>query len=382
MKRSSDTKVISNDTAITKADEMLVLVFQGGGALGSYQGGVFAAIEERGGRPDWVAGISIGAINAVLVAGNPPGERTKALRAFWEEVSSNITFGPPLPGLYLRTAFNEASAASSALYGIPGFFKPRFPPSYLMPDGKPGDVGYYDTSPLRQTLERLVDFDRLNHGETRVSLGAVNVATGNFRYFDTRDTRIGPEHVMASGALPPGFPPVEIDGEWYWDGGLVSNTPLQYVLERDHRHDMCIFQVDLFSARGPLPETIFDIAEREKDIRFSSRTRMNTDMMKEQRKLKRALYRLLRKLPAELAADPDAELLSAATNDAAVTIVHLINRRRAASRDSKDYEFSRRSIDERWNDGLADAEETLEDARFVHRKMPPHSVEVLDLTKK
>ncbi|ORE89785.1 patatin-like phospholipase family protein [Aurantimonas sp. 22II-16-19i] len=382
MKRSSDTTVISNDTAITKADEMLVLVFQGGGALGSYQGGVFAAIEERGGRPDWVAGISIGAINAVLVAGNPPGERTKALRAFWEEVSSHITFGPPLPGLYLRTAFNEASAASSALRGIPGFFKPRFPPTYLMPDVQPADVGYYDTSPLRQTLERLVDFDRLNHGETRVSLGAVNVATGNFRYFDTRDTRIGPEHVMASGALPPGFPPVEIDGEWYWDGGLVSNTPLQYVLERDHRHDMCIFQVDLFSARGPLPETIFDVAEREKDIRFSSRTRMNTDMIKEQRMLKRALHRLLRKLPAELAADPDAELLSAATNDAAVTIVHLINRRRAASRDSKDYEFSRRSIDERWNDGLADAGETLEDARFVHRKMPPHSLEVLDLTKK
>ena len=382
MKPSRTDTPISSDTALTKTDEMLVLVFQGGGALGSYQGGAFEAMEVRGARPDWVAGISIGAINAALVAGNPPGERTRALRNFWDEVSSTITFGPPVPGMFLRTAFNEASAASSALYGIPGFFKPRFPPTYLLPHGKPADVGYYDTTPLKQTLERLVDFDRLNHGETRVSLGAVNVETGNFCYFDTNDTRIGPEHVMASGALPPGFPPIEIDGEWYWDGGLVSNTPLQYVLERDHHHDMCIFQVDLFSAKGPMPETIFDIAEREKDIRFSSRTRLNTDMMKEQRELKRALHRLLGKLPPELAADPDAALLSASSNDASVTIVHLINRRKATSRDSKDYEFSRRSVDERWSDGLADADATLDDRRFQHRRMPPHSVEILDLAKK
>ncbi|MBO0904188.1 patatin-like phospholipase family protein [Jiella sonneratiae] len=371
---------ISNDAALTRESELLVLVFQGGGALGSYQGGVFEAMERRGARPDWVSGISIGAINAALVAGNPPGKRASAVRRFWEEVSSAITFGPPLPGLFLQTAFNEASAASTALYGVPGFFKPRFPPTYLVPDGNPADIGYYDTRPLRATLERLVDFDLLNDGETRVSLGAVNVATGNFRYFDTAETRIGPEHVMASGALPPGFPPVEIEGEWYWDGGLVSNTPLQYVLERDHRDDMCIFQVDLFAARGPLPRTIFDVAEREKDIRFSSRTRFNTDVMKEQRKLKRALHRLLDKLPAELAADPDVELLSAATNDASVTIVHLINRRKAASRDSKDYEFSRRSVDERWRDGFGDAEQTLDDPRFVHRRMPPHTVAVLDLT--
>ncbi|MBP0614618.1 patatin-like phospholipase family protein [Jiella mangrovi] len=382
MKHASQKQAISSDLAITKADEMLVLVFQGGGALGSYQGGVFEAMEGRGARPDWVAGISIGAINAALVAGNKPGERTQALRTFWDRVSSSITFGPPLPGLFLRTAFNEASAASTAMYGVPGFFVPRLPPSYLLPDRNPGDVSYYDTTPLRATLEELVDFDLLNGGETRVSLGAVNVATGNFRYFDSRETRIGPEHVMASGALPPGFPPVEIEGEWYWDGGLVSNTPLQYVLERDHHHDMCIFQVDLFSARGPVPTTLFDIAEREKDIRFSSRTRLNTDMMKEQRQLKRALYRLLRKLPEDLAADPDAALLSAASNDASVTIVHLINRRKAASRDSKDYEFSRASVDERWSDGFADAQETFEDSRFQNRRMPPHSVEVLDLSDK
>ncbi|WAP67822.1 patatin-like phospholipase family protein [Jiella pelagia] len=343
---------------------------------------MFEAIETRGACPDWIAGISIGAINAALIAGNRPGERTRALRSFWDGVSSNITFGAPLPNLFMQTTFNEVSAASTALHGVPGFFKPRFPPTYVLPNGHPGDIGYYDTAPLRATLERLVDFDRLNDGDVRVSLGAVNVGTGNFRYFDTNETRIGPEHVMASGALPPGFPPIEIDGEWYWDGGLVSNTPLQYVLERDHHHDMCIFQVDLFSARGPVPRTIFEIAEREKDIRFSSRTRLNTDMVKEQRKLRRALHRLLGKLPAELADDPDARLLDDATNDAAVTIVHLINRRKAASRDSKDYEFSRRSVNERWNDGVADADATLEDERFLQRRMPPHSVEVLDLNER
>lgn len=382
MNQHPTNQPVSRDVAITKGDEMLVLVLQGGGALGSYQGGVFEAIETRGACPDWIAGISIGAINAALIAGNRPGERTRALRSFWDGVSSNITFGAPLPNLFMQTTFNEVSAASTALHGIPGFFKPRFPPTYVLPNGHPGDIGYYDTAPLRATLERLVDFDRLNDGDVRVSLGAVNVGTGNFRYFDTNETRIGPEHVMASGALPPGFPPIEIDGEWYWDGGFVSNTPLQYVLERDHHHDMCIFQVDLFSARGPVPRTIFEIAEREKDIRFSSRTRLNTDMVKEQRKLRRALHRLLGKLPAELADDPDARLLDDATNDAAVTIVHLINRRKAASRDSKDYEFSRRSVNERWNDGVADADATLDDERFLQRRMPPHSVEVLDLNER
>ncbi|MBO0663940.1 patatin-like phospholipase family protein [Jiella sp. MQZ9-1] len=380
MSRNASRPKISNDTAITKGDEKLVLVFQGGGALGSYQGGAFEALAHHGARPDWVSGISIGAINCALIAGNPPGERVAAMRDFWSEVSSNTVFGPAWPGNFAHAAFNEASAASSVLYGVPGFFKPRFPPTYLVPDGVPGDVGFYDTGPLRRTLERLIDFDRLNNGETRVSLGAVNVETGNFRYFDSNDTRIGPEHVMASGALPPGFPPIEIDGHWYWDGGLVSNTPLQYVLDRDHQHDMCIFQVDLFSARGPVPKTIFDVGEREKDIRFSSRTRLNTDMMKEQRELKRALHRLLRKLPPELESDADARRLLEASNDASITIVHLIYRRSATGGDSKDYEFSRASIEERWADGFADAMETLDNPRFIDRDVPPHSVEVFDLS--
>lgn len=374
-----DPQSASADTAITKPEELLVLVFQGGGALGAYQGGVFAALADAGARPDWIAGISIGAINAALIAGNAPERRSASLAEFWEKVSSSIPFGPLLPGDIFRTAFNETSATSSALFGIPGFFLPRLPTSYLLPSPTPADLGYYDTGPLRETLERLIDFDRLNDGGMRVSLGAVNVASGNFRYFDTADTRLGPEHVMASGALPPGFPPVEIDGEWYWDGGLVSNTPLQYVLDRDCDDDMCIFQVDLFSASGPLPETFYDLSEREKDIRFSSRTRLNTDIIKRQQRERRAMHRLLGKLPEGFADDPDATLLREASNDASVTIVQLINRRRAWSRHSKDYEFSRQSVRERWSDGHADATATLRHPDFVGRSKPAFSIEVLDL---
>ena len=370
----------TNGHAITRGDEMLVLVFQGGGALGSYQAGVFETLARDGAMPDWIAGISIGAVNAALIAGNPAEHRVAALRSFWDEVSSGVVFGPPLPGEFFRTAFNETSAASTALFGVPGFFRPRVPPTYLAPDRSPGHLGLYDTGPLCATLERLIDFDRLNDGPIRVSLGAVNVATGNFRYFDTTDTRIGPEHVMASGALPPGLPPVEIDGEWYWDGGLVTNTPLQYVLERDRReHDMCIFQVDLFPATGPLPETIFDLSEREKDIRFSSRTRMNTDVVHEQQRVRRAMHRLLKKLPPELAEDPDVALLREAANDASITIVHLINRRRSFHRDSKDYEFSRCSVRERWDDGVGDAAVTLAHPDYVNRHRPGLTLEILDL---
>ncbi|MER0239965.1 patatin-like phospholipase family protein [Fulvimarina sp. MAC8] len=369
----------SLDTAISHPSELLVLVFQGGGALGSYQAGVFEAMAERDARPDWLAGISIGSINAALIAGNPPERRVEALRGFWHTISSLVTFDPPLPGVVARSVFNEGSATASALFGIPGFFKPRFPPTYMFPSDHPGDLSYYDTAPLRDTLLSFCDFDYLNDEGPRVSLGAVNVRTGNFCYFDSADIRLAPEHVMASGALPPGFPPVEIDGEWYWDGGIVSNTPLQYVLERDQEHDMVAFQIDLFPSRGTLPETIEDVSQREKDIRYSSRTRLITDVVKERQRERRAVHRLLDKLPDELKNDPDVEFLSECETDASVTIVHLINRAREHSRGSKDYEFSRHTVDERWSDGYQDAMRTLGHPAYVNRTKPDIAVEVLDL---
>lgn len=362
-------------------NERIVLVLQGGGALGAYQAGVYEALCDAAHQPSWVTGISIGAINAALIAGNPPERRVERLRTFWEMVSGGLTGSPLVPGEAARTAFNEASAAWAAAFGVPGFFTPRFPPATLYPPGSREALSFYDTNTLRSTLEKLVDFKLINDGGIRFSVGAVNVRTGNFVYFDNQKQEISPEHIMASGALPPGFPPVEIDGEAYWDGGLVSNAPLQYVLDDEPRRDMLIFQVDLFSARGQMPRTLSEVAEREKEIRYSSRTRLNTDAGRRLLDLRCALSRLLKKLPDELKSDPDYQLLSAATADVAVTIVQLIYRRKNYETQSKDYEFSRHSIEEHWQSGRHDVMRTVRHAHWISRVKPPHGVAVFDLTR-
>ena len=228
-----------------------------------------------------------------------------------------------------------------------------------------------------------MDFDLLNSGAVRCSVGAVQVATGNMIYFDTARQKVGPEHIMASGALPPGFPPIMIDGEAYWDGGIVSNTPLQYVLDGGGgvRVDMCVFQVDLFSARGPVPKTLFDIAQREKDIRYSSRTRLNTDIIRQLQTMRRAIRRLEARLPDEIKSSEDWHLLANASCDAAITVVHLIHRRAAYWTQSNDYEFSRYTVDEHWRSGVADVEHTLQHPAWKGRKRPTEGIAVLDLTK-
>lgn len=336
-----------------------VLVLQGGGALGAYQGGVYEGLAAADEHPDWIAGISIGAINAALIAGNPPGKRVAQLRAFWDEITAGVTVDPWLPGDQIRAMFNAASACWTASVGVRGFFTPRIPPPTFYPPGSSQALSVYDTAPLRKTLEKYADFDLINAKQTRLSVGAVNVTTGNFTYFDNLQQRIGPEHIMASGALPPGFPPVEIDGEWYWDGGLVSNTPLQFVLDQEHTHDLTIYQVDLFSAQGALPRDLMEAAEREKDIRFSSRTRMNTDQNLRLRRLRKAFSRLLMKLPKSLDNDPDLAVLKAAADEPDVTVVQLIYRDKPYEGGSKDYEFSRKTMVEHWTAGLQDARHTM-----------------------
>ena len=363
------------------AEAKTVLVLQGGGALGACQAGVYEKLAESGCAPTWLSGISIGAVNAALIAGNPPERRVERMRRFWEMASSLLRAEPVVPGVHARTFFNDASAAWAALFGLPGFFKPRLPPFAFYPPGAPQALSVYDTAPLRETLLELVDFDLLNSGQTRLSVGAVNIRTANFAYFDTDTQKIGPEHIMASGALPPGFPPVEIDGELYWDGGLVSNTPLEYVLEHEPREDMLIFQVDLFSAVGPIPETLVDAAEREKDIRYSSRTRLNTDVARKRQELRRAAHRLLAKLPPELRDDPDVRLLDELGCDAAVTIVHLINRRKNYFTQSKDVDFSRFTVEENWTAGIDDVRRTFANPAWQHRAKPKRGVTVLDLTR-
>lgn len=361
-------------------DETLVLVLQGGGALGAYQAGAYAALHEAGYQPNWLAGISIGAINSAIIAGNPPDQRVRRLREFWHIVSSGLTARPPLPNRVARSAFNHASAALAACLGIPGFFRPRFPPAILCPPGSKEALSVYDTAPLRTTLESVIDFDVLNHNRIRLSVGTTNVRTGNFEYFDTARDVITPEHIMASAALPPGLPPIRINNELYWDGGLVSNTPLQYVLEQECR-DMCIFQVDLFSAKGRVPKSLMEVQTREKAIRYSSRTRLNTDVFKKEQTVRRAVNRLLARLPENILEDGDRELLAQWSSDAAVTIVHLIYRILDYETQSMDYEFSRLSVEEHWAAGESDVARTLSHKDWFMRTKPKYGVTVYDLTR-
>jgi NTE family protein len=367
--------------------EQCILVLQGGGALGAYQGGVYEALAESRQTPTWVAGISIGAINAALIAGNPPERRLERLRQFWEGVST-LPFGIAPPSLpdgfasigHTRDLLNETNATIAMLFGVAGFFQPRVPAAPFQPPGTLAAISYYDTEPLRRTLETMVDFDLVNSGAVRLSVGTVNVKTGNFLYFDSSEQPIDVRHVMASAALPPGFPPVEIDGEFYWDGGLVSNTPLQHVLDQPGGDRRLVFQVDLFPARGEMPATIGDVSEREKDIRYSSRTRFNTTVELKRQALRQAVHRLVAKLPPGLRNDPDAKLLATLPVDAAVTVVHLIYRSKHYESQSKDYEFSRASMLEHWAAGIADTRQTLGDPRWLQRKPITSGVEVFDLT--
>ena len=379
--RSESAASAASSASGTHHEEECILVLQGGGALGAYQAGVFEALSAVYREPTWVAGISIGAINAALIAGNPAHLRVARLREFWRLLSSALP-APVLPAPHgARQSLNEASATQVMLFGVPGFFSPRFPPAPLWPPGTPGATSYYDTTPLRQTLEKLVDFDRINAGEVRLSVGAVNVRTGNFAYFDSAKQRIDARHIMASGALPPGFEPVEIDGEHYWDGGLVSNTPLQQVLDQPGKQRRVVFQVDLFAARGALPTSLAEVTEREKDIRFSSRTRLGTTNELDRQVMAQAAQRLIAKLPAALRNDPDVLALSRVRCESAVEVVHLIYRSKHYESQSKDYEFSRLSMQEHWDSGRADMAHTLLDARWVNRERQASGVQVFDLTR-
>jgi NTE family protein len=379
------TDFIDQVRARIPAEAQRVLVLQGGGALGSYQAGAFQALCNSGFRPDWIAGISIGAVNAAIIAGNPQEKRVDRLKEFWQMVSAPVPWNPVLKSDRSRTVFNETSAAIIATFGVPGFFSPRIPPAPLWPQGMPQSQSYYDTSPLKKTLERLVDFDMINDLKCRLSVGAVGVTSGNFRYFDNvefrrQGKRIGPEHIMASGALPPGFPSIVIEGEHYWDGGIASNTPLDFVLDAETSKDLLVFQVDLFSARGPLPETLLEAAEREKDIRFSSRTRMNTDKNRQIHNARRAVRDLLSKLPDELKNDPSAKFLSEAAKENTVTVVHLIYKSKNYETSSKDYDFSHVAMVEHWESGVRDVHLSMRHKEWLERPQSGETMVSYDLS--
>ncbi len=362
-------------------NERMALVLQGGGALGAYQAGVFEELQAIDVAPTWVAGVSIGAINAALIAGNAPDRRLDRLHEFWDLVSSGpARLAPAFEGQ--RALFNQWSANWAATFGVPGFYRPRVPPAVLQPEGSADALSVYDSGALRSTLERLVDFDRINAKSMRLSVGAVDVETGNSKWFDNcRGATIGPEHIMASGALPPAFGPVAIDGRSYWDGGILSNTPLQYVLDERDDARLLVVQVDLFPSRGPLPANLSGVLQRYKDILYSSRSRFTTEKIAEMQRLRGALRRLIRRLPADLRDDPDLRALDATLHTQRVDIVHLIYRQRAFESESKDYEFSRPSMTEHWQGGVDDMRRTHQHLDRLEASALDPDVTVYDLAQ-
>jgi NTE family protein len=358
-------------------DKKIGLVLQGGGALGSYQAGVYEALASSEYFPDWVAGISIGAINAAIIAGNTPENRLKRLRSFWDEVTAHTSLWPcALAGSW--AVWQQRTGALTALmFGQPGLFTPRTWLDWFAPGNL---VSYYDTSVLKGTLERLVDFNRINNaGDVRLSIGAVNVRTGQFSYFDSANMTIRPEHVMASGALPPGFPPIEIDGEHYWDGGLFSNTPLEYVLDYSPRRSRLTFQVDVFHAQGRLPTNLDEVSEREKDIRYSSRTQICSSAFRAKHDVRHAINELYKLLPPDLASTEQAKRLYEHGCVTEMDIVQLVYRPAEPQGASKDYDFSRSSMQRLWQEGASAAQTVLTASPWLAPQPKDLGVRVFEL---
>lgn len=368
--------------------ETVALVLQGGGALGSYQAGVYQGLHEAGIEPNWFAGISIGALNAAVLGGNPPEKRLERLTEFWDTICQSalfpaFTLGSEVASLLgdgdMRTLAGAWSSMRAIVEGQRGFFVPRIPTPFLNTATGPTVASFYDTAPLKETLERLVDFDRINAKLERVSVGAVDIETGNFEYFDNANRKLGPEHFMASGALPPGFPAVEIDGRFYWDGGLVSNTPLMEVLSRPPRRDTLTFQVDLWSAKGPLPQNLLDVDERRKDIVYSSRTRLVTDVAGYIQHLRNSLRKVIDKIPAELQDDPEIAKIRELACSKVYNTVQLIYRDKQYETHAKDYEFSILNMREHWRQGLDDIKDSLTHPEFLARPTGGHAVVTHDV---
>jgi NTE family protein len=359
-----DVRTPDSDVAATRGwrpdrCDRVALVLQGGGALGAYQAGVYQALHEDGMEPDWVCGVSIGAINSAIIAGNPPEARLEKLQIFWERITARKVWHYTPDGDIYRKARNLTSSWMTTTLGQPGFFKPHDVNPWFSPAGAKTATSYYDTEPLRQTLLELVDFDLINACKIHFAVGAVNVLTANFLYFDNTKEVIGPEHIMASGALPPALPMVKIGTDHFWDGGIVSNTPLQHLLDQDDKANSLVFQVDLFSARGVLPRNIQEVLARHKDIMYSSRTRHNTDVYKRMNNLKVDYYKTLLKIPEDQLSDQERARRDSLASLPEITILQMIYQQKAYEGDSKDHEFSATSMREHWQSGLEDTRRTL-----------------------
>lgn len=360
--------------------QIVALVMQGGGALGAYQGGVYQGLAEADLHPNWVAGISIGALNAAIIAGNPPEHRAERLQTFWETIC-RPPFLPPSPFSHVNSSTwpdaligmtSDWEAWRAMTEGQNGFFLPRNP--WSIPEKvDPANVSFYDTAPLKSTLEALADFDRINDTrQMRVSVGAVNVGTGNFVYFDNTQQRLRPEHFIASGALPPGFPALEIDGEYYWDGGIVSNTPLQQILSTEPRKNSLVFQVDLWSAKGALPRDLKSVMTRQKDIQYSSRTRTITSAMESEQNYRGLLRQLMSLLPPEHHDHPACQTARHLACGRLLNVIQLIYQSKSYDDHHKDYQFGLQTMRAHWESGYENILRSLEQPGWLDMPSPEH----------
>jgi len=351
----------------------VVLVLQGGGAVGAFQAGVIQAMHEAGVEPDWVIGTSIGAINGAIIAGNPPERRVERLHAFWDMVER---YGWPFADSFALRAVGDPLANLTALTrGIPGFFAPN--PEALL--GVHAPVGleraaYYTTSPLSQTLRSLVDFALVNAKSTRFTVGAVNARSGVMRYFDSRDDIVGVEHVMASAALPPAFPAIRIDGEPYWDGGIYSNTPIEIVLDDRSRCDSVIFAVQLWNADGPEPESIWQVLGRQKEIQYASRATSHIARQKQIHQLRSVITELAGHIGATRRKSKAVQELAAYGCTTTMHVVELTAPRLGGEDLTKDIDFTRASLRARWEAGYANAKESITSAPWEHPVNPLEGV--------
>jgi NTE family protein len=341
----------------TGDDQQVVLVLQGGGALGAYQAGVFEALHEAGIEPDWVIGTSIGAINAAIIAGNAPEERLAKLRAFWDRVSHHPLIESWADLLGLGAVLPRWATVTQ---GVGGFFAPN-PFAFLgahLPLAS-DRAGYYSTRPLAETLAGLIDPVRLNSGAPRLTVGAANVRTGEMRYFDSRDMALGVPHVMASGALPPAFPAVRIDGDLWWDGGILSNTPVECVFDDHPRRDSLVFAVHIWNPQGPEPGTIAEVMHRQKDLQYASRAASHIKRQQQMHRLRHVINELTMRLPKDAQQDPVIEDLASYGCRTVMHVVRLLAPSLDNEDHAKDIDFSRAGIRARWEAGLVDTRRAL-----------------------
>ncbi|MBM2767596.1 patatin-like phospholipase family protein [Burkholderia anthina] len=347
----------ANQSAPAKLPGQVVLVLQGGGALGAYQLGVYEALDAAGIQPDWIIGTSIGAINAALIAGNAPGHRAQRMAEFWRRVTGQPALD--VPGF--PTSWDKIGAELGVIgAGIPGFFRPN-PAAWLGPLAHVGveHASYYVVDPLRATLASLVDFDRLNAGRPRVTVGAVDACTGAMRYFDSRDLPLGIEHVMSSGALPPAFPAVRIDGAPYWDGGIYSNTPVEVVLDDAPRRSSIIFSVQMWNPVGPEPKSIWQVSERQKDIQYASRTDSHIARQQQIHRLRHVIQELVTRLPEAERTSADVQALAAWGCQTTMRVIKLAAPRLDGDDQWKDIDFTPAGIAARRQAGFEATMQTI-----------------------